>query len=218
MKQLVPQRIPRSVQAVLPQICWRGNGDKALYLTFDDGPHPEFTPALLDVLAGHGVAATFFLIGSRAARYPELAAQIGRLGHCIGSHAWQHRRLWWQPGKTLARQILRAHRQLSPLPGFRPLLRPPFGQFGPKLLRMAPRLAYRLVLWTLSPEDYAPKWQKRDLSEALLQQVRPGDIVLLHDGHANSATTVQAMQRFIPACLERGFQLRTLREVACNPS
>jgi len=220
MKQLVPQRIPRAVQAILPQIHWHGNrsAGKILYLTFDDGPHPEFTPALLEILARYGAGATFFLVGERAARYPILAAEIGRQGHSLGNHAWEHRRLCREPSLALARQILRAHRQLAPLPGFMPLLRPPYGYFGPALLRLAPRLNYKLVLWSLSLEDYSTRWQHRDLAAALLQRVRPGDIVLLHDGHAHSATTVQAMQHFIPACLDRGFQLRTLQEVACSPS
>jgi peptidoglycan/xylan/chitin deacetylase (PgdA/CDA1 family) len=152
--------------------------EKLMALTFDDGPDPDWTPRLLDLLARRGMRGTFFLVGARAARYPELVARIAAEGHEIGNHSWDHPSLPTLSWRAVAAQLARARAALAPH-GAR-LMRPPYGDQTPASHLIARCLGYRVVLWSVNPHD----WEARDaeaLAERILAKAGPGAIVLLHD-------------------------------------
>lgn len=206
-------RPPAALDSVFPTILWRMPPRQELnelYLTFDDGPHPEFTPALLDILAAHGAHATFFIVGERAARQPQLVEKISESGHSIGNHSYTHQRLRWCSTSIATQEIRATHRLLSGLPGFVPVLRPPFGAFGPALLRAVRHCHYTLAMWSYDPADYSRAWQPESLAETLVARCRAGDIVLLHDGHENSGTTLAALDPCLKQLIAHGFTFRPL--------
>jgi peptidoglycan-N-acetylglucosamine deacetylase len=127
-------------------------GEKLMALTFDDGPDPETTPAVLDALARHGMRATFFVVGERAERHPDLVARIRAEGHETGSHSWNHPSLPELPPRAAAEQIARTRAILGPRDaGF---LRPPYGHQSLTTWRLARRAGYRVVMWTIAPGDW----------------------------------------------------------------
>ncbi|NJN15540.1 MAG: polysaccharide deacetylase family protein [Oscillochloris sp.] len=171
-------------------------------LTFDDGPHPLFTPRLLDVLAQHQARATFFVIGTQAAAHPDLIRRIVAAGHVIANHTHQHIRLPETDRLTRLRDIGQCRRVLGPN-GAR-LLRPPYGGQSVGSRIDALLLGYEVVTWNMHAED----WAGHDtdyMAERLVRQLRPGSIILLHDAlltprvvaAADREPTIQAVDRFL---------------------
>jgi len=174
---------PRS-SLYLP-VTWRLRQEaRDLALTFDDGPNPEVTPRLLDVLAAHGLHATFFVIGEHVARHPELARRIRAGGHALGLHSHTHSRLFncWTPGRVrrdlaaCAAAISQATGEPAPV-----LFRPPVGLKNPVVGFVAGRLGLCTVTWTARGRDIGAPTPDAVLKR-LSPTVRPGAILLLHDG------------------------------------
>jgi peptidoglycan/xylan/chitin deacetylase (PgdA/CDA1 family) len=151
-------------------------------LTFDDGPHPEHTPAVLDVLKKEEVGATFFLLGDRARRFPGLVRRIAAEGHLIGHHSFSHS----EPGRTSARQLLdevsRTQDVLTALVGRpSPWFRPPKGKLtAAKLVRLW-RAGQTVVLWNVDPKDYSCQSPQEVRDWFDRHPLGGGDLVLLHD-------------------------------------
>lgn len=151
---------------------------RAVALTFDDGPHPEDTPAMLEVLRRHGARGTFFFLGKNAARHPELVAQTAAEGHAIASHGWDHASFALIKGRNRRAQLRWTAEALAPH-GL-PLFRPPYGELGPGGRLDVLRAGQRLVCWDALAEDWAGD-QANMLVDRVLRRVRPGSIVLFHD-------------------------------------
>lgn len=161
--------------------------EPSVALTFDDGPHPDLTPRLLDVLAAHRATATFFVIGSAAAKHPDIVRRIAAEGHAVGHHSWTHS----EPATTPARQLLAETRRTRALledlldrPA--PLFRPPHGKLTIAKLLGIWWQRNAIVLWNRDPKDF----QMRDGGELeawfAAQPPGAGDIVLLHDTHPHA--------------------------------
>lgn len=150
-------------------------------LTFDDGPDPEYTPRLLDLLASSGCSATFFLLGESARRYPELVRRIATEGHSLGNHTFSHPVPRRGRDTEDAWQVHHNQRILEDLAG-RKLrwFRPPFGRLTPGLTQEATRLGLTTVLWSRSAIDWGPLGTRRGIARRL-NRARAQDILLLHD-------------------------------------
>jgi peptidoglycan-N-acetylglucosamine deacetylase len=157
-------------------------GARGVVLTFDDGPHPEHTRQVLDLLERHGAKATFFVIGAKALRHPELVAEIVRRGHEVGVHGFSHDRLFsLRSPSRVEDDLARAIRTLEDLTGDRPrIFRPPIGHTNPTIARIAHRFGLTVVGWSVAGRDGV-----RTRPEAIVRRVRrgleDGAIVLLHD-------------------------------------
>ena len=168
----------RALRPVAGSIMSARLTEKRMALTFDDGPDPETTPAVLDALARHGMRATFFLVGERAARHPELVARIAAEGHEIGSHGWDHPSLPTLPAAVVRAQITRTRAALAPH-GQR-LLRPPYGDQSLATHIAARRLGYRVVIWNVVGRDWLDE-DAEAIAGRIIAEAAPGAIVLLHD-------------------------------------
>lgn len=152
--------------------------ERVAALTFDDGPDPEFTPRLLDLLARHRTRATFFVIGLRAAAHPGLIRRIADEGHAIGNHSWDHPRFTSLTGSQRRSQISSCRRAIGP--GGSRLFRPPYGtQTLESQISLLP-LRHMTVGWNADAEDWMPHDQAW-IADRLRTAIRPGCIVLLHD-------------------------------------
>lgn len=170
-------------QCALPAVAWRRGlpEGRRVALTFDDGPDPGATPRLLRLLAARDLRATFFLIGARAARHPEVVRAIAEGGHEIGNHTWRHRNAWLLSPRAAALEVTEGARILADIVGRPPrLFRPPWGIVNAATLATARRLGLTTVLWSIQHEGLRPRTpavQVRHITDRL----HDGAIIDLHD-------------------------------------
>lgn len=168
-------------QALGPTV-WRGPRDRnEVALTFDDGPSVQ-TVELLEVLKQHDLTATFFLIGENASKHPEIVRQLLLEGHEIGNHSLTHRIFLYCTGDRTLKELEKTQQIISAIAGFRPrIVRPPCGVRSPAFFRAANALGLRTIQWDVAGFDWKYRSPER-IAEAVLSKVRPGSIILLHDG------------------------------------
>ncbi|HZO11769.1 MAG TPA: polysaccharide deacetylase family protein [Polyangiaceae bacterium] len=189
------QLVKRSMMRTLPPWAFLARGPEdsgAVCLTFDDGPHPEHTPALLDVLAREHVPATFFVVGARARAHPNLVRRMAAEGHTVGHHSYSHGDPETTNARILAAEAAETSALLADILSEPPrLFRPPHGKLTvAKLVRLWAR-GQSIVLWNVDPRDYLHPIV--DFFSA--QPLQSGDIVLLHDTHPHAAAAIPFLAR-----------------------
>lgn len=215
---LMTDGIARPSSSVLYPTISKGPADtRCVALTFDDGPDPEVTPAVLDALRNYDALATFFAIGRSIEQHRALAQRIVAEGHELASHSWQHSR--WQNffgSKKLAVDLERTHRLIGEISGtsVMPLFRPPFGLKSPELARAAAPRQVRMIAWSLHSRDTRTRDPQR-VADRVLQRIKPGDIVLLHDGHDLPGRHRQVCREAVPLIL-RGLRQQQLQPVTVS--
>lgn len=196
-----------TIQLLGSHVAALATSRRSVVLSFDDGPNPISTPAILTALRARGVKATFFLIGERIERYPQLARRIVAEGHQVGNHSYSHPRMVLERPRAYSGEIDRTDRLIRSL-GYRDRIdfRPPYGQ---KLVVLPWLLARRhklSVLWSVDSRD----WTDRDakaITDRVIRDVRPGSIVLLHD----LPQTARALPGILAGLQQRGYGFRPLR-------
>ncbi len=179
-----------------------------LALTFDDGPHPEYTPRLLDILDRHGAKATFFVVGESAQRQPKLVERIAGSGHALGNHTWDHPSMPLLGGRKRRSQVRRCEDAIAPYG--EKLFRPPHGHqnIGSRLDALL--LGYQVIAWNVSARDWLD-YSRDQLLELVVDKIRPGSIVLFHDAlykfieerYRNREPTLQAVEALLQRFKDR---------------
>ncbi|MEX1207132.1 MAG: polysaccharide deacetylase family protein [Acidimicrobiia bacterium] len=171
-------------------------GPQSVALTFDDGPHPYYTPAVLDVLARYGVKATFFVVGAKAAAYPGLIQRMIAEGHSVQNHCYSHAWLTRCSDAVASHEIGRGRDAIESATGIESrCLRPPFGATNSRIVSLAAAEGHTIVMWSVDPQD----WRNHDsrwVADQVLRTTGGGDIVLLHDGAGYTAA------RALPSIIE----------------
>ncbi len=178
-------------------------GARGVALTFDDGPHPRWTPLILDILARRGVVATFFVVGRKVEDHPDILRAIVDAGHGVGLHSYAHDRLFSLRGERRVREDLeRGMVALERVLGHRPVLfRPPIGHTNPTIARVADALGLVVVGWTLGGRDGVARARPDDVANRVKRDLRNGAIVLLHDAPERGDREPAAV-RALPAILD----------------
>jgi len=196
--------------SLLPKII-RSMPDENIYLTFDDGPDENITPRLLELLSKHKIKATFFMVGQKAERYPEIVLQIHKNGHAIGNHSYTHPHLIFKSKESIEEEIKRTDEAVFEITGKRPtLFRPPHGQFGFAVLSILKSTNHRMVLWSASSQDYKVKTSTEKIQARMKKYVRPGKIVLMHDGHLQSQHMLEALKNSLDRFKEKNMNFSAL--------
>lgn len=187
-------------------------------LTFDDGPHPVDTPAILEVLDKAGVKATFFFVGKRARRYPELVRRVAESGHQIEAHSDTHP-WWFSLGSSIRtrREVRNVVGTLSELSGRRPtFFRPPMGHRSLSLAAVLHEEDLQMVTWSVRPFDTVRR-SAEGIRKNVVSNAKPGGILLLHEGMGRRpgepSRTVQALPSMLTGLRERGLEPVSLREL-----
>jgi peptidoglycan/xylan/chitin deacetylase (PgdA/CDA1 family) len=184
----------------------------AVAITFDDGPHPDGTPAMLAILADAGVRATFFLIGEQVRRTGALAAEIVAAGHVVAVHGDRHRNLLRLGPRAAAGDLDRAGATIAAATGLAPVLhRPPYGVYSWPALRAVRRRGWTPALWSAWGRDWARNATGRSVAELVLRDLDGGGVVLLHDADDFSVpgswrATAAALPRILDAIAARGLR------------
>lgn len=195
----------------------RQDGADGVALTFDDGPHPQGTPAVLEALREHGATATFFLAGEQVVRRPALAAEIVAAGHRVELHCYRHRNLLRLNVREFLEDAERARAAIEEATGQAILdYRPPYGIFSAATLRAVRRRGWRPVLWSRWGKDWARRATAESIARRSSSGIRAGDIVLLHDADYYSARgswvrTAAALPLILTELESRGLKTVSLR-------
>ena len=192
------------------------SGAGLVALTFDDGPDPDWTPRVLDVLAREGVRAAFFLIGQRARRAPEIARRIAGAGHDLGNHTWSHRSLWRCGPAHTEREIQDGHTAIADAAGEPPrFFRPPWGKTNLAMFGVARQLDTPCVFWTVQPEGRRPV-DPAEQARRGIARARAGAIYDLHDADGvpgAGARLVEYLPTLVAGLRAQGYALVPLREL-----
>lgn len=196
---------PLLLRWLYPSALWRmDRRQKSVYLTFDDGPIPEATPYILDVLDNQDIKATFFMVGDNARRYPHLLEEVRKRGHRIGNHTYNHiGGLSPHPNQYLANT-----RKAEDLLHTGKLFRPPHGWMLPAQYRMMHRSGWRIVMWDVVTRDYSNRLTAGDILENVRRYTRNGSIITFHD----SLKSIDKLRLILPEAITwlkaQGYEFR----------
>jgi peptidoglycan/xylan/chitin deacetylase (PgdA/CDA1 family) len=204
----------RVLQPRFPDCLWMGNpAERAIALTFDDGPHPHYTPPLLEVLDRYSIPASFFWLGAWVERSPGIARAIAERGHGIGLHGYDHKSFPCLSAADLHHTLQQTREVITAacaLPSSMPWhVRPPNGVFTPKTLALLRQWHYRSVMWSVVPEDWVQPGVEI-VVQRVLNQVKAGSIIVLHDGPCGGADVAKTVDRLVPAVLSQGYRFVTV--------
>lgn len=179
-------------------------GEKKVYLTFDDGPIPEVTPRLLDLLDSYGIKATFFMVGDNVRKYPELFADVKRRGHRVGNHTMHHLQGLRESKDAYLADVADADRYIGS-----DLFRPPHGWMkrsqGKEL-----SAKYRIVMYDLVTRDYSKHLDAGDVFDNVKKYARPGSIIVFHDSLKSLPRLFEALPKSIEWLMEEGYKFDVL--------
>ncbi|MDZ8053505.1 MAG: polysaccharide deacetylase family protein [Aulosira sp. ZfuVER01] len=204
--------VPSRFQGATIEAAKLPPSEKVIALTFDDGPWPESTNQVLDILKKNNIKATFFVLGQNVKNYPDLLKRENAEGHIIGNHTWHH---WYQfmNQQTAGYEINRTANLINQITGVKTnLFRPPGGIMHNGVADYARNNKYAIVLWSSDSTDYSrPAVPK--LIKNVFREAKPGGIVLMHDGGGNRSRTVQALPEIIAKFRQEGYQFVTIPEL-----
>jgi len=215
MRLLVPYLAThalRPFQRFFPDLLWRVDARApTAYLTFDDGPTTDGTRPLLELLAEYDAQATHFLLGKHAEQHPDLVTAIDAAGHRIGNHTYSHPDPWRVSQEQLADELHRTTRILTDLAGRPPrALRPPYGHPTAFLRRWCAAQNQRMVMWDVMPGDYLQTATASRVSSFVINHVRPGSVLVLHDNPICETVTRQALDTILDTLTDKGWQFDAL--------
>jgi peptidoglycan/xylan/chitin deacetylase (PgdA/CDA1 family) len=193
---------PAAVRAVVPR---PPAGSKILYLSFDDGPNPTWTPRVLSLLAQYNAHATFFMIGKMAAQDPALIAQVKAAGNTVGNHTWSHPDLLTLTNAQVRAEVVKAASVL----GSTTCTRAPYGGVNPRVADDLAELGQRSQLWDIDPRDWS-----RPGSAAIVRTIEKhaysGGVILLHDGGGDRSQTLAALKVILNGFTARGWTFEVI--------
>lgn len=184
-------------------------GNKVFALTFDDGPWPEYTREILQILKDNNVKATFFMVGQELSRRPKIGREVRDAGHAIGNHSWDHPSRPRDPVGQIQRTDAAIKRELGFAPTF---FRPPYGILKNGMAKQARKEGQAVLIWSADCADWKRPGSDH-IARMIIGQASPGGIALMHDGGGNRSQTVAALPIIIRELRERGYRFVTIPEL-----
>ncbi len=198
---------PSGLRFLFPWVLWRTSPD-AVSLTFDDGPDPEWTPRVLDILGQENIQASFFLTGRKIRGNTGILRRMAAEGHTAGNHGYTHIPLAFRRSGRILAEIGKTDAEIENATGKKPaLFRPPYGRFDPRFRAWMRRSRHTLVMWSLMPGDFLPVTPEA-LIAAVRKRLTGGAVIVLHDGHERSAGMVKALPGMLSAIREAGLAVK----------
>lgn len=210
---MIIEQPARFLRWLYPHALWRMDpSEKAVYLTFDDGPIPEATPFILDVLDELDIKATFFMVGDNVRKYPELFHEVMRRGHRIGNHTYNHIGALRHSTWDYLANVYRAHSLMFPgcTDLSQQLFRPPHGWMGPAQYRTLRRYGYRVVMWDLVTRDYSCRLTAQEVLDNVKRYTREGSIITFHDSLKSIDKLREILRPSLLWIRSQGYEFRLL--------
>ena len=197
------EQVPGFVRNIFPKALWRMNPDeKAVYLTFDDGPIPVITPWVVDLLGQYGIKATFFMVGDNVRKHPQEFMQVVEAGHRVGNHTFNHLKGLFTDTKEYIANVDQADTFIHSN-----LFRPPHGLLRHCQYKQLSK-RYQFVMWDLVTRDYSRRLQGEDVLANVKRLVRNGSIITFHDSLRSEKNLKYALPRAIDWLLEQGYEFK----------
>lgn len=201
---LIP-RLPSFLRLPFGTMTWKiPSAKKEVFLTFDDGPTPEITEKVLDILKEYGAFGTFFGIGKNIEAHPTIWKKIIDEGHQIGHHSYEHVNGWKVDKSTYIEDVNRAAALVDS-----PLFRPPYGRISPRKAKVLSK-RYRIVMWTIVSGDYDASIAPEQCLRNVLRTLRPGDIVVFHDSVKAWPNLESTLPKVLDFIREKGWRAEAL--------
>jgi peptidoglycan-N-acetylglucosamine deacetylase len=178
-------------------------GGKTIYLTFDDGPDPQVTPRVAQILAEYDARATFFVSGSKARVHPRTVDMLTAAGHALGNHGFDHLRGFWTPASEYLADVQKCA-------GIVPsrLFRPPYGSLRPGLVRRLRKKGYEICMWSVTSRDYDPRMSPGQCLDHCLRRSVDGSVLLFHDTPLAARNILYALPRLLEHFSAKGFRFQ----------
>ncbi len=184
----------------------------SIALTFDDGPQKPYTEQILDILAKYSIKATFFLTGEKVEQNPDIVRRIISDGHEVGNHSYSHKTMRSRSSKWLRREIERTDELLLQAGANHPIhFRPPFGRNSFQLISLIKKMKKKIILWDIGPKDFKYS-HSYEVVGKVLKKMKPGSIIVLHDGGGDRSVTVEAVNILVKDIREMGYKFVTISE------
>jgi len=184
---------------------------KFVALTFDDGPHPEFTPKLINILKKYNAKATFFVVGMMVKKYPYLVRMLVNSGMDIGNHTFNHRRLKFIPYNDRIKEIEETNKIIEKNAKIKVrYFRPPGGRYDWETINLAEKLGMEVILWDINSNDSNKFLTKKEFFSGVMKNLRNFSIILLHDG---ARLTLKVLPELLRELKKRGYKFLTISEL-----
>ena len=198
-------KTPKFIQKLFPSITWRKeNAQNNIWLTFDDGPHPEVTPFILNVLKEEQVKATFFLVGEQMEKHPELLTQIISEGHIVANHSYSHKNGWLSNNSTYFNDIEKCQKLITE----NKLFRPPYGKISPLQISHLKK-NYKIILWDVLSWDFSLYNTPKKVKESVLKNTVSGSIIVFHNNKKSFKNLQPILKETIQELKQKGFSFST---------
>lgn len=201
-------KLPKWLRVLQGKGLWEGpliQKSPAIYLSFDDGPHPEATPFILDQLKKAKAQGTFFCLGKNVATFPKVYQQILEEGHRVGNHTYHHLNGWKTPTAAYLNDVKQAELLIAS-----DLFRPPYGRIKRSQVHALNAIGMRVVYWTILSGDFDTRISPEQCLSNVLKYLRPGAIVVFHDSEKAKKRLFYALPKVIEYCQTKGWQMASL--------
>lgn len=186
---------------------------KVAYLTFDDGPTPQVTDFVLDILARHDIKATFFCIGNNIEKHPEIFQRVVDAGHTVANHTYNHLNGWKTSFETYMKNVSSCEesigRRVSTFETNK-LFRPPYGKITPRQAKAVRNNGYRIIMWDVLSADFDQTITPEKCLNNVVRNVQPGSIIIFHDSIKAEANLRYALPRAIEILKEKGYRFEAI--------
>lgn len=197
---------PKFVRRIMSNYLWKiGGQEKKIYLTFDDGPTPDVTEQVLDMLLKYNAKATFFCLARNIEHYPEIYQRIINEGHSVGNHTYSHLNGWKVSFDEYINDIDLAAQFVNSK-----FFRPPYGRFTKKQITEVQKKGYKIVLWDVMPEDYNPNVKPEDCCNCVLKYTTEGSIITFHDSLKGSRNLLYSLPLVLEHFAQKGYDFVAL--------
>ena len=198
-------KTPTLIQFFFPSLLWSKKRDKKiLYLTFDDGPYNMLSPFILDELKKYKAKATFFYLGSKAEKYPQLIKRCKDENHKIGNHSYSHPNGWKTKNSRYYQDIEKANKLLNSN-----LFRPPYGRIKPSQINHLKKY-YKIIMWDILSWDFDKKTSPEECYNNIINNAKSGSIIVLHENEKSAKTVKEVLPKILSYFSSQGFKFEKL--------